>query len=70
MEIYFVALWVLSLLMIVLGLINLAIGITYKNWKRIAIAIISIGLAIVFYYLPYYIVINDSIKAIKHSLHR
>lgn len=51
--------------MIVTCLIFFIIGITYKNYKQTLIAISAMLLAILFYYLPYYLVMNDMIKALK-----
>jgi len=66
MGIYFVVFWVLSLIMIIACLIYLTIGITYKNYKKIFIATAAFALGIMFYYLPYYIVMNNMLKALKN----
>ncbi|KOP36164.1 hypothetical protein DBB36_16365 [Flavobacterium sp. WLB] len=66
MGFYFIVFWILSLIMIVTCLIFLIIGITYKNYKKIFIGITAMALGILFYYLPYYIVMNDMINLLKN----
>jgi hypothetical protein len=58
METYFIVFWILALILLIVGLVNIALGITYKKWKRILIAVISLVLARYFYYLPYDIFID------------
>ena len=58
MTVWFIVFWILALIMLVTGIVNLTMGITYKKWKRIAIAIVCLVVARYFYYLPYDIVIN------------
>ena len=65
MERYFIAFWILSMIMIIVGLIYLTIGITYKKWKKIITALFSIALGILFYYLPYYMMMNNLTKALE-----
>ncbi len=55
---YFIVFWILGILSLISGLVNLTLGITSKKWQRIVIAIISFALARYFYYLPYNIVID------------
>lgn len=66
MGFYFVIFWILSLVMIVTCLIFFIIGITYKNYKQILIAISAMLLAILFYYLPFYLIMNDIINSLKN----
>lgn len=66
MGFYFILFWILSLAMIINCLIFLTIGITYKNRRKILIAISSMLLAILFYYLPYYLIMNDIINSLKN----
>ncbi len=65
MRFYFVIFWILSLVMIVTCLIFFIIGITYKNYKQILIAVTTMLLAVLFYFLPYYLIMKDVIKALK-----
>ncbi|MCF6132315.1 hypothetical protein [Flavobacterium wongokense] len=58
MELYFIIFWILALAALIFGLVNLTLGITYKKWKRIVIAVVSFALARYFYYLPYDIFID------------
>ena len=64
--IYFIVFWVLSLIMIITWLIYFTIGFTYKNYKKIFIAFTALLLGILFYYLPYYIAINNIINGLKN----
>ncbi|PXY45628.1 hypothetical protein DMB68_00075 [Flavobacterium hydrophilum] len=66
MGVYFIVFWILSLIMIITCLIYFTIGITYKNYKKIFIATTALLLGILFYYLPYYIVINNLINGLKN----
>lgn len=65
MEGYFIAFWILSMIMIIVGLICLTIGIAYKKWKNIITALFSLVIGILFYYLPYYIMMNNLTKALE-----
>jgi len=67
LENFFIISWLLSGVSIVFGLVYLIIGITYKNWKKISISIISLALGIAFYFLPYFFILKD-LKVLKlHS---
>lgn len=63
---YFIIFWILALVMAVTCIIFLTIGVTYKNYKKILIAISAMLLAILFYYLPFYLIMNDMIKSLKN----
>ena len=54
--------WLISIIIIVVGLTYLAVGITYKNLKKFLISILIIMLSILFFFLPYYVAINKLIK--------
>lgn len=54
----FVFFWLISLIMLTIGIYNLIIGLTYKEKKKILISLISYGLSITLYYSPYYILIE------------
>lgn len=66
MVICIVLFWILSLVMAITCLIYLIIGITYKNYKKILTAITAMFLSILFYYLPFYLIMNNIIKALKN----
>lgn len=70
MESYFIVPWILFFIVIIIGVINLVIGLTYKKWKRIVIAIIFIALGVFFYYLPFLMIMNSMSKALENSYHR
>lgn len=53
----FIFFWLISLIMLTIGIYNLIIGLTYKEKKRILYSLISFGLSITLYYSPYYILL-------------